>query len=409
MTNHHLAKLTIQLLLREPFFGHFLTGMIKEVTDQVGSLEIHLAVGKSLTLKVNPQFWQQTEEQPEWRYGLLKHEVLHLVFKHPLTIRDYDHKKIYHIAADLAANQYIQDDQLPADAITWDLFPDLRLSRGQTVGYYYQKLLAAWQDLIQKAEEDLSGSEKALRQLILQGSRHLDKHRPWNDLAERWSQAESKVLEGMMNQAVTTAARRVGEEEIGHLPGHLQSYLQQFLVKAKPQVNWRRMLRLFTTGSSRTDLKNTLRRPSKRYGTVPGIKVKHRTKILVALDTSGSIHDRDLDRFFEEVYHLWRQGAEIKVVECDVSIRRKYDYKGRAPRLISGRGGTDFNAPIAYANEIYHPDAVVYFTDGLGPIPRTPSRFPMLWLITSNGIPETNPVWAALPGRKVKMGGELKI
>ena len=102
---------------------------------------------------------------------------------------------------------------------------------------------------------------------------------------------------------------------------------------------------------------------------------------------------------------LTKQGAEIYVAECDTAIHNHYFYKGKAPDLISGRGGTAFDAPLAYANDIYNPDAIIYFTDGYGPEPEVNCRKPILWMITSAGIDHEN--WEFLPGRKVKMNKQL--
>lgn len=401
-----LTKTTIQLILKEPFYGHFLTGLVKAFSEKVDTLAVSVSLGEGLKLWVNPNYWKSLKDQPELQYGLLKHEVLHIVFKHLLSIRQYENKRIFNIAADLVVNQYISQKRLPPGAITLALFPDLNLKMGASVAYYYSRLLQAWRTSQTKLEESLPDSFKTLRDLVLEGHPHLDKHQGWEKEASRFSQPEMRVMEGMLKEAVCTALKRVGGQEVGRLPASLQAYLQEFQEPASPQVNWRRLLRIFAHGSSQTYLKNTIRKPSKRYGTIPGIKIKQRTKVLVAVDTSGSIANDDLDRFFSEIYHIWSQGTEIQIAECDVSIKRQYSYKGQKPQVVSGRGGTDFNAPIAYANQSYHPDAIIYFTDGFGPIPHITSRYPILWMITSKGISQKTDTWQRLPGRKVRMNNE---
>ena len=169
----------------------------------------------------------------------------------------------------------------------------------------------------------------------------------------------------------------------------------------QPSINWRRTLRLFAASSSRTRIRNTIKKPSKRYGTSPGIKIQRKQKIGVALDSSGSVNHEELQLFFSELYHIWKQGAEIMVVECDVDIQRIYPYRGKTPELVQGRGGTRFDAPIKWANEDYRPDALIYFTDGFAAKPEIRCRIPLLWMISPNGLAAEN--WDSLPGRKVKM------
>jgi predicted metal-dependent peptidase len=218
---------------------------------------------------------------------------------------------------------------------------------------------------------------------------------------DKLSSAERKMMEAMINESILNSVQRIKSSQYGTLPAGLQQYIDLLVESLKPNVNWRRVLRLFTASSSRTQLKNTIRRPSKRYGTTPGIKIQRKQKLLIAVDTSGSVNDDELKEFFGELYHIWKQGAEIYVVECDTAIHNHYFYNGRPPSVVSGRGGTDFNAPLTYANEIYMPDAIVYFTDGYAAEPHVVSRKPILWMITGQGIGEEE--WEFLPGRKVKM------
>ena len=124
---------------------------------------------------------------------------------------------------------------------------------------------------------------------------------------------------------------------------------------------------------------------------------------MVAIDTSGSIEQESLGLFFKELYHIWRKGAEVLVVECDYAIRRRYLYKGQLLQYAVGRGGTNFNPPVLLANEEYMPDALIYFTDGHAPPPKVTSRCPMLWVLSPDGIAMDSKRWATLPGRKVKM------
>jgi predicted metal-dependent peptidase len=121
------------------------------------------------------------------------------------------------------------------------------------------------------------------------------------------------------------------------------------------------------------------------------------------VDTSGSIGKEELSVFFNEVHHIWRQGAEIQVLECDAAVQRVYHYKGVPPEFVTGGGGTDFNPPITYGNENFRPDGLIYFTDGVAPAPTVTARFPLLWVISSYGIDSTSEEFRVLPGRKAKL------
>ena len=179
------------------------------------------------------------------------------------------------------------------------------------------------------------------------------------------------------------------------LPRELHIALNPILQTSKPAQDWRRILRLFVGAGQRTFLQNTLHKPSRRYGTNPGLRIRNKHKLLVALDTSASISEEALQAFFQEIQRLWRLGTEILIVECDTQINNVYLYRGKMPTVVSGRGDTNFDAALEYANIHSNADAVVYFTDGKGPASPVKCRKPLLWMILGNASVEH------LPGRKI--------
>lgn len=406
-TLNEVSKTTIDLILDEPFYGHFFTGIIKEVTERVPTLAVGLAETQMTKLYVNERFWQDVLVTPEYRYGVIKHEILHIVLKHILTVKKYDQKDIFNIAADIVVNQYIEPHQLIDGVVLLSQFEDLKLESNRDVGYYYDKLVGAWNSYMSSLgtenEQEKTPSIENLEKYINGSNEHLAQHDLWQQEIGRMTQAERDILEEALNRVIETTVQRVGPRGIGMLPAGLKAYLDNLVIALKPRLNWRRVLRIFTANASRTYIKNTIRRPSKRYGTTPGLKVRNKQKILVAIDTSGSISMPDLEEFFGEMYHIWRQGAEIMVVECDTVIQNKYLYRGVTPKFVMGRGGTQFDAPIHFANDEYMPDAIVYFTDGYAAVPMVKSRKPVLWMVSSGGLAEGQGVWNNLPGRVVKM------
>lgn len=444
-----VAKTSIQLMLQETFYGHFFTSILKDVSEKTSSIATTISSNQMIKLIVNPEYWDNTLKVPgddeatkALRYGAVKHQILHIVFKHALRFPEFGNKKLFGIASDLAANQYIKSEQLTEDAIRMEDFPEFKLNRGQGIDYYYKRLSEELENIQQDGgggndnnEEDEEGkraedcsnpdspnneekeeeqeekespfnqAQSCLKDLMeKEDNEQLNQHKFWDEF-EKLSSAEQKMIDAAINESIVNSVSRIKSKDYGKLPGGLQEYINLLVESLKPNVNWRRVLRIFTASSSRTRLKNTIRRPSKRYGTTPGIKIQSKQKILVAIDTSGSVNEDELREFFGELYHIWKQGAEIYVVECDTHIHNQYHYTGRPPELISGRGGTDFNAPIEFANEKHMPDAIVYFTDGYAPAPSIISRKPILWMVTGQGIDEDS--WDFLPGRKVKMVKQL--
>ncbi len=425
---------SIKFMLKEGFYGHFFSGLIKQVDTSIETLAVSYHNGL-VRLHINPTFWTETLNTQDFRMGVIKHEILHIVFKHIFRFKDFSKKDIFNVAADLVVNQYIERNQLIDGAVFLEKFPEMKFLPDQAVGYYYNKLLDLYNEQMKKQEKEnknqndcdcegdgesegnKTGENKGkgggktkkekpniswenLKNFLREDNPNQGQHKFWRNVQDLPS-AEREIAEQAINQALARTIQRTKSDQFGKLPAGLQQYLNEFTQSQVPLVNWKRLLKIFATSSVRTYVKNTLRRPSKRYGTTPGIKIVKKHKLLIAIDTSGSINMIELEEFFSEIYHIWRSGAEIRVVECDTHIHSNYLYTGKAPKTVKGGGGTAFEQPLLYANEEFHPDALIYFTDGYGAAPSVLSRCPVMWLLSKGG--------ADIEGMKDFLGRKLKM
>lgn len=396
-----VEKLGVQLLLKAPFYAHFLMGIPKSFDETVATAGLRLYGRSMIQLSINPGFWNTLSE--DHRLGLIQHEILHIALGHLNRVKACAHPRLYFIATDLVVNQYIESKLLPANSIRSDLLLPfeqvlgIRIEQGQGVEYYYRLLL----DILQKFPLPAPGnasSQQACRELeswLRDDHEAMKKHEFWGE----WSQltgSEERILEHFVRTASRQALERTGQPPDG-LPGALWECLEKAHPEPSP-VNWRRILRLFAASGTSTCMKSTIRRPSKRYGAVPGIRLHRRHHLALAIDTSGSISASEMRLFFSEVWQIWRQGAQITIIECDHRLRRVYHYSGNMPGAVSGRGGTRFDEPIQWVNE-HLPDALIYFTDGLAPPPRALCRKPVLWVIP----PQARADVSHLPGRVLRM------
>ena len=394
-----VAQTTIQLILHEPFYGHFLTGMVKEVNLQVSTLSLGINSNKTTKLAINPEYWEKTLITPTLRYGALKHEVLHLVFRHVVQGKTYANRQLFNLAADLVVNQYLAPDQLLQDSITLERFPELELPPFRSLAFYYDTLNDAWNKTLRRGVL----ISPTLSQLMHHENGLWAGHELWQAEADPLGAAEQTLLNGHLEDLLRNTLQRVGSKGLGRLPTVLQNQLKLQILDVAPTLDWRRYLRLFFGTGQRTYLKNTLRKPSRRYGTNPGLCIRNKHLLLVAVDTSGSISEAELQAFFSEIHHIWQQGATIRIVECAAQINNTYLYRGKIPQITSGGGATLFDPVIEYANRHSDADAVVYFTDGFGPAPKFRCRKPLLWVISKEGLAENSKEWNFLFGRKIKM------
>ena len=126
-------------------------------------------------------------------------------------------------------------------------------------------------------------------------------------------------------------------------------------------------------------------RPNRRFptrvGEVPGRRRRPpKPRLLVAIDTSGSMMGESFDRIAREVRRL-SQHARLTIIECDSAVHRVYPLSARIGTLIGG-GDTDFDPVFAEASRELGLDGLVYFTDGKGNQPSIAPTIPTLWAIT---------------------------
>lgn len=386
-----ITQASIQLILHEPFYGHVLMGLVKELNEQIPGLSLGVNANKTPKLAINPQYWEKEFPTLPQRIGALKHEVLHLILGHPLRGKDFARVRLFHLAADLVVNQYLSPEQVPVQTLTLNDLPELDLPPFRSLDFYYREMEATWNKTLRQGH--IICPELSKRMEIGIGA--LPEHSLWQELLDQLSAAERKVYESTVQGIVQNAWQRIGSKGQGNLPRELCMALNTMVQPLAPPQDWQRILRLFAGAGQRTFLQNTLRKPSRRYGINPGIRIRNKHKLLVILDTSASVAEEEIQAFFKEIHHLWRLGAEISVLECDTQINNVYLYQGKVPKVVSGRGGTHFDAALDYSNQKSSANAVLYFTDGLGDAPLVECRKPLLWVIVGKASAEH------LPGRKI--------
>ncbi|MCB0642633.1 MAG: hypothetical protein KDC44_13380, partial [Phaeodactylibacter sp.] len=281
------------------------------------------------------------------------------------------------VAADLVVAQFLPEGvkfELDLDAAATDL------------DGLYQALIIAWE---QESQDLLALFD---RRATLFAS-----HESWSSFTE------PTLLQAYRKQVAVELYRHHGPGLLQEIPEAMTTALQPLLQSEVTPVDWRKALHFFSNSARRTQWAATIKRPSKRYGTTPGYRVRNKARLLVALDTSASISEADLSRFFKELQVLWRQGLELEVVECDQAIRRHYRYRGQLPDRVQGRGGTAFYPIFNYVAERQHFDGIIYFTDGKGVHPGKVPKIPLLWVLSPSGIAAQRLEEQQFPGRFIQM------
>lgn len=394
-SNHilkELEQLIIDMLIQTPFFGRLLAKTVKVVDSKYFGVSLISKSQQTIQLCINPDYWNDSLKVDneklsfQLRKSALKKQIIHFIFNHDVQFHEFENKSLFILAAELAARQYLREEENNLKPLASN-FQELKFLPFKSLRYYSQFISDKF-------------DVKKLDSFIDLNSSHFEYWKVW----EKQFSIPDKDLDWHYRRQFILSSFPSNQPRYDEtIPALLTEYLDHLKNNTFHPINWKKMLRLFCNSSNRTKLVNTIHCSSKRYGTFPGTKIRKHSRILVALDTSGSVKNDDLMLFFDEIRHMWTQKTQIRIIECDTYIHEEYNYEGTPSKVIKGRGNTDFNEPIRYANEKFHPDALIYFTDGFGPKPRIKSIKPILWVINPDGIKRHSKAWNDLPGRKVKM------
>ena len=402
-----LSKISKNLMLKEPFYGFFLIMLNKVWNNTIGTAAVSKN-GINYQLTISEDFWEPLSDNH--RMGLLKHELLHIAFNHLISFDLFKDKKLANIAMDMEINQYIKSDWLPEGGIDIDDYPNLNLNRKAGSRYYYDKLQKLQEKKKQNGSCGCENMDKLLDALEeekgkfkvtigMPGGGNGEKevnmpNHPWKDF-EDLPEAEKQLIETQM-QRVLEEVKNQSIKKQGNIPGEMKG-----IIKIKeiipPKFNWKNYLRRFTGISTKIFTKKIRRKENTKFPDMPGMKVKMKQKLMLAIDTSGSVRDHEVREFMNEMHHIYKTGVDITLVQCDTYIRDISEYKGSYDLKLHGRGGTDFTPVIKYFNENTSYTSLVYFTDGEASTSINP-RAKVLWVHS-----EESDINEDLPGLKIKL------
>ena len=173
----------------------------------------------------------------------------------------------------------------------------------------------------------------------------------------------------------------------GSLPGNMVELIKK---AAEGKIDYRGALRTFRSSILSQKRRLTRMRPSRRFGfDQMGSHYDFTTRLLVAIDTSGSVGSEELGRYFRIITTFFKYGIqEIDVLMFDDEVQGEpitftEAKKNKQEFKVAGRGGTNFQAPVNYVKEHLNYDGLIIITDGYAPTPDVPPflRTKLLWVI----------------------------
>lgn len=231
------------------------------------------------------------------------------------------------------------------------------------------------------------------------GDGNFDEH-DWGGAAQRTKEQQDK-LEKEIDQALRQGEiehRRLNGDQAGNMERSLNELLQ-------PKIDWREVLSEFVRSTCSGRDTSSWRRPNRRYLAqdifMPSFISERVGRVIVGVDTSGSIGGSELTSFLSEVAAIANEvrPEKIDLLYWDTRVARHEEYDEANLDLLfsstkpAGGGGTDVNCVFNYAKEKrIEPECCIILTDGYTPWPKEPPEYPTLWVITTRSITAPNGV-----------------
>ena len=212
---------------------------------------------------------------------------------------------------------------------------------------------------------------------------------------------ENDIAMEELNSLIKDYAAR-GEKSWGSLEGHVKD---QILASLNAKIDYRKVLKNFRASILSEKKHLTRFKPSRRFGfEYMGSKREFTTKLLLAIDTSGSISDQDLKNFYGVINKFFKYGIEsIDVLNFDCELQGEpVSFKKRQTAFtISGRGGTDFQPVFDYAKDHPEYDGVIILTDGYADHPQKKSgtKAKFVWVLPSEAEYNEHKDWMKQTGK----------
>ncbi|MDE7357812.1 MAG: hypothetical protein K2M74_05190, partial [Bacteroidales bacterium] len=190
--------------------------------------------------------------------------------------------------------------------------------------------------------------------------------------ADLWG--EDQMMQETIDRLIEVAEQ---SQSWGSLKGRMRELIMASL---QAKIDCSKILNGFRGSVLSSKRVLTRMRPSRRYGfDYMGSRHQFATRLLVAVDVSGSVPSESLRQFFGIVNRFFKYGIDkIDVLQFDNDIKGEPISLKRAMKEIrvAGRGGTDYQKVFDFACDDGAYDGLILCTDGFAAPPRLRKNIP---------------------------------
>ena len=367
-----INRISKKLLINDIFYGLFLTTIEKKESKDVPLAAVGLNKNTmEFCLIINPEEWFKLTD--EIKFGVLKHEAMHLTAFHLITMDLYPNAKMDNIACDIDINQKIPKQYLPEWGCFLEEFqtkyPQLNWQENAGRAHYYKEL----GKLSEEEKEKIGIDEKSQHKWIIVDGEG-------NPCNGELTDAMKDAIRVQVEHTIENIAEEIQKSQ-GNIPAEINQLIKGF-VKPKPKFNYAKYIKNFVGNSTKYMIGSTKLRENQRFPGQPKIILKPVSKMLVLIDESGSVSEKELYDFLNEIHHLSKK-TDIEIRPFDTAVMDPVKYSGKGSFKRTNCGGTSFTAAVDFYNKAKYNSCII-FTDGAAETPPVCNKR-LLWVISSNG------------------------
>jgi len=301
--------------------------------------------------------------------AVLEHELLHILFDH-LFDETMPNKTLANIAMDSIINDSIELFKtnkchaiLDSRVKLKEINKDFSVSKNTSLDVY--------KFLEKQSKEKL---EKLLKESQNSEGQGLDSHDGFSNNDAGENEAENSTLSDSMERDIARALiKNVIEKNEGKFQGLGNAEIDRIVKeRLKTEYNFKSLFQNSVKKTLRDETKKSWKKISRRMaGIIKGEKKSNIPKVLLVVDTSGSINDKVLAQINWQIDYLSKYYS-FTVVWGDEKLEGHEDIKkGKKVNIeFSGGGGTNLNFYYDIQKKENF-DLIIFDTDGLiPPLPR---------------------------------------
>jgi len=379
-----ISKAKARLMLEQPYFGTVASSL-----PLIRNNEILTFTSDGVKMHYNSEYIDKLSvDEVEF---VMANGAMHSVLKHHERLNNRT-KWLWQTATDYVVNAMLVKNgmHLPEYAYFEEKFD------GMYVEEVYEMLRAEMMDNTQHSMEQEQQQVTDAEDDIHAENLHMSaEYTPSDEAKESQEEENAQAKEEEQTSAPDTEelAEEMKErlEQIfqklkrqGDLPKDMHFVVPEYF---SHKIDWREFLYGYIASHAKTTYSFTP--PNMKY-LYRGIYLPSLSsdllRIIVAVDTSGSVDETLLGTFLGEVSSMMQQypNYEIDLITADAKIQSHktflpgevLDYE------VSGGGGTDFRPVFDYIDQyIDYPTLLLYFTDGQGTFPENEPSYDLLWIM----------------------------